>query len=349
MRTADPKGKTAVNVEPLIHEIRRGEATQEALDALLSAEGLPQELLETASGLRDRELGRSLRFYYPLPRFPNVSVTGSRCALRCKHCGGYYLAGMENVDQPWKLREFASKLQSDGGVGLLISGGSDARGKVPLEPFYETISWIKESTDLIVNIHTGLLSSEEAKGIAETGVDIVSVDVVGSDDTIRRVYGLSSTVDDYRSTLASLRDAGMRHIVPHICVGLDYGELKGEARALRLIRGFDPENIVILGLMPTPGTAMENAPAPRAEDMAKVVAVARLICPRASVSLGCMRSRLEKGRLEELVIRAGADSVVLPTRSTLEYAEREGFEVKHLDGCCSIPRSLEYRSLRDKA
>jgi len=346
MRTADSTRKNALNVELLIQDIRKGEVTQELLDALLLAEGLPQRLLEAASELRDRELGRTLRFYYPLPRFPNVSVTGSRCALRCKHCGGYYLAGMENVDEPWKLREFASKLQSDGGVGLLISGGSDPSGKVPLEPFYETISWIKESTDLIVNVHTGLLSSEEASSLAETGVDIVSVDVVGSDDTVRRVYGLRSTVDDYRSTLAALRDAGIGYVVPHICVGLDYGELKGEASALMMIRDFDPENIVILGLMPTPGTAMADVPAPKPKYLAKVVAVARLICPRAGVSLGCMRSRLEKGRLEELVIRAGADSVVLPSRSTLEYAEREGFKVKHLDGCCSIPRSLEHRALR---
>ncbi|MDH5201284.1 MAG: radical SAM protein, partial [Candidatus Bathyarchaeota archaeon] len=198
----------------------------------------------------------------------------------------------------------------------------------------------------IVNIHTGLLDHRQAEEIGSTGVDTVSVDVVGSNETIRRVYGLSATVDDYIETLNSLREALVPHIVPHICVGLDFGKIRGEAAALEVARGIDPELVVILGLMPTPGTAMESVEPPSAEALARAVTAARLMCPESGVALGCMRPRTGKGRIEELAMKAGASRLVLPSRSTIEKAEAGGFRVMHLDGCCSIPVGLEARALR---
>jgi hypothetical protein len=59
-----------------------------------------------------------------------------------------------------------------------------------------------------------------------------------------------------------------------------------------------------------------------------------------------MRSRMDKSRGEMLAIRAGSDRLVLPTSTTVKAAADEGFEIKHLDGCCSIPEKLERRALR---
>jgi uncharacterized radical SAM superfamily protein len=315
-------------------------------EAIMYLDSIPDELLKTASRVRDRQLGREIRFYYPKPRFPSVSVTGASCALRCKHCGGHYLAGMQGVDTPSKLKEFCVKHEANGGVGVLVSGGSDPQGRVPLGKFYGALSWVKENTGLIVNLHTGLLDSRQAEEIASTGVDIVSVDVVGSDETIRRVYGLDATVDDYAKTLSALKEASEANVVPHICVGLDFGEMRGEARAIELASEIEPEIIVILGLIPTKDTAMESVDPPSREDLAKVVAAARLMSPESGVALGCMRPRVDKDLSEMLAIRAGVDRLVLPTRATVEAAAAEGFEVKHLDGCCSIPAGLEYRAMR---
>ena len=323
-----------------------GRITRKEAEAILSLGGAPPELLEAAGRVRDSRLGRDLRFYYPLPRFPNASVTGARCALKCKHCGGRYLEGMSSVETPSKLKKLCAELEARGAVGILVSGGSDIHGRVPLKPFYDALRWVKENTGLIVNVHTGLLDGGQAEGIASTGVDIASVDLVGSDETIRRVYGLKATVEDYRRTLDALREADIPHIVPHICVGLDFGEIRGEAAALEMVQRFDPELVVILGLMPTPGTPMEAVDPPSAGDMARAVAAARLMCPEAGVAVGCMRPRIDRERAEELAIMAGADRVVLPSRSTVEKAERRGFSVKHLDGCCSIPVNLERRALR---
>jgi uncharacterized radical SAM superfamily protein len=311
----------------------------------MSLKETPPELLEAAGMIRDIHQGRVLRFYYPLPRFPNISVTGTHCALNCKHCGGHYLSGMSNVDTPKKLRKFCSKLDEDGGIGVLVSGGSNVHGRVPLKRFYSTLRWVKENTGLIVNLHTGLLDSKEADEIASTGIDIVSVDVVGSNETIRRVYGITASISDYEKTLKALIDSDVPHIVPHICVGLDFGKMLGEVTAMKIIKKFNPEQVVILALIPTQNTPMQDIVPPSVEDVARTVATMKLMCHRTSISIGCMRPRIQKTWAEELAIRAGADRIVLPSRSTVAFAKREGFKIKHLDGCCSIPLAFEHRAL----
>jgi uncharacterized radical SAM superfamily protein len=323
-----------------------GRMTRKDIAAILSLDSVPHELIKTARRVREDHKGRELRFYYPKPRFPSVSITGGNCALRCEHCGGHYLAGMRGVETPSMLKEFCANHDANGGVGVLVSGGSDPEGRVPLERFYDALGWVKENTGLIVNVHTGLLDSRQAEEIASTGVDIVSVDVVGSDETIRRVFGLDATVEDYADTLEALRDADVSSVVPHICVGLDFGELRGEARAIELAREIRPEIVVILGLIPTRDTAMETVEPPSSEVLAKVVGATRLTFPESSIAMGCMRPRVDKTRGEMLAIRAGADRLVLPTRETIEAATTDGFEIKHLDGCCAIPEELEHLALR---
>ena len=320
--------------------------TRREAEAILSLDGIPGELLEAASGVRDRRLGRDIRFYYPRPRFPSVSVTGASCALNCKHCGGHYLAGMQGVEAPSKLKDFCVRHEADGGVGVLVSGGSDPEGRVPLGRFYGALGWVKENTGLIVNVHTGLMGSGQAGELASTGVDIVSADVVGSDETIRRVYGLDARVEDYSETLWALKEAGVPNVVPHICVGLDFGEMRGEARAMELASEIEPEIVVVLGLIPTKDTAMGAVDPPSGEDLARAVAAARLMCPESSIALGCMRPRGDKDRDEILAMRAGADRLVLPSSSTVEAAVAEGFTIRHLDCCCAVPERLERLAMR---
>ena len=289
---------------------------------------------------------KTIRFYYPLPRFPNVSITGSKCSLNCQHCSGHYLKGMTNVNTPEKLKNFARKLPETNGVGLLVSGGSDKAGKVPLEKFYDSLRWIKDHTELIVNLHTGLVDKVEARKIADTGVDIVSVDVVGSNETIKQVYGINARVEDYRETLFNLKEAGVPHVVPHVCIGLHFGEIIGEFNAINMLEKMDLENIVLLGLIPTSGTPMADVAPPSVEAFIRVIESAKEIFPRTHVSIGCMRSKQDKVLFETSVISTGVDRLVLPSQSTIDWALHQGYDVKMIDGCCSIPMKMEYKGLR---
>ena len=291
---------------------------------------------------------KELRFYYPMPRFPPVSVTGSHCELRCSHCRGHYLGHMPDVSRPEKLRDFCVAHEKVGGVGVLISGGSNREGRVPLGPFLRTITWVKENTGLIVNLHTGMLDNVEAQDVASTGADIVSVDVVGSDETLREVYGLRTSVEEYNATLIHLMDASVPHVAPHICVGLHYGKVIGEYRALKIAVGIDPEVIVFLGLIPTEDTPMADVPPPAPSEINGLMNETKRLRPRIDVSLGCMRSREKKAELDWAAIEAGADRVALASRSTEIKVQEAGYRIIRLDGCCATPRSLEGRLLRSQ-
>ncbi len=336
------EGRHLLNIEGL----KKGSITVEEAENIFSIDLLPQSILDIAGSIRDEHIGRELRFHVPKPRFPSVSITGTRCALQCEHCGGHFLQGMINTDTPTKLKEFCSNLNNQGGVGVLVSGGSDSKGHVPLEGFLDTIAWVKENTSLIVNLHTGFLNLDQAMSIASTGADIVSVDVVGNNQTIKRVYGMNASIEDYANTLVNLKDAHVPHIIPHICAGLDFGNLKGEAWALEMIRKIEPEIIVILALIPTKGTGMEMVKPPSVDTIIKTVAVSRLMHNDSSIAIGCMRPKATKNLEEKMSIQAGADRIVLPSRSTVEYALDNGFKVKNLDGCCAIPVALEHLALR---
>jgi uncharacterized radical SAM superfamily protein len=76
-------------------------------------------------------------------------------------------------------------------------------------------------------------------------------------------------------------------IVPHIVCGIDYGRMRGEQKALDIVARFKVEQVVILSLMGIPGTPVQRANPPRAEDVAELIAVTRLRLPRTPISLGC--------------------------------------------------------------
>lgn len=227
----------------------------------------------------------------------------------------------------------------------MISGGSTETGRVPLEPFLGTMKWIKENTDLILNLHTGMLNKTEAEAIASTGVDIVSVDLVGSEDTLRKVYGLDADIDEYDSTLRNLVDGGAT-VAPHVCVGLHYGEVKGEHKALELASEVKPETVVLISLIPTANTPMADVNAPSVDTISDIVREAVKICQGSEISLGCMRSREYKTELEWAAIEAGATRIAMASRSTEKRALEAGYDIVKLDSCCATPRKFDSRLLR---
>jgi hypothetical protein len=284
---------------------------------------------------------RMLRFYHPLPKFPSVSITGKKCLLGCAHCRGFYLNNMLDVSSPERLVEFCLEHEKNDGVGLLISGGSDTYGHVPIEPFINTIDWIKENTGLILNLHTGVVDDIQAEKIASTGVDIVSIDIVGSRKTLEEVYGLSYSIEEYLNSLYRLKDAGIKNIAPHITIGLHYGRINGEYNSLEYLVDFKPEILVFLGLIPTKGTPMEYVNPPCIKDITGLIKSAKNFLPGTSVALGCMRNRKDKHLMEWEAIKAGVDRIASSSRLTEKKCKNDAYEVKIINGCCAIPEHYE--------
>jgi len=234
---------------------------------------------------------------------------------------------MIECTRPELLIKLANKLETNGANGFLLSGGCDTEGRVPLDRFYPVIKEIKSSTALRVNLHVGLIRPEEIQEVAESGVDTASVEVIGDDDTIREVYNLKANKERYETMLTSLHDKGA-NVVPHITVGLHFGELRGEESALEMIEKIKPKAIVLNSLLPTKETAMENARSNSA-DYISVLASARKRFPNSNIMMGCMRPRI--ARVEREALRIGIDGIVLPSRKIIEEFRHENIEL-----CCAV-------------
>ncbi len=170
--------------------------------------------------LHDVHTHRTIDVFNPGNNFPSVSITGTKCDLSCAHCGGQYLKHMFAADTPTKLIKLCFELSKNKVKGVLISGGCNNAGAVMQDEYLDAISIIKQKTNLILNVHTGLVSKSQANALAKTCVDVVSFDVIGDKRTIHEVYGLDNTPEDFKNSLLSLKRAGIKKIVPHICAGL---------------------------------------------------------------------------------------------------------------------------------
>jgi len=291
---------------------------------------------------------RKIRFYAPsfmyyktthycssTKDFPTISVTGSGCSLKCKHCGGNVLNTMYPATTPEKLFTLCSELKQKGALGCLISGGCLPDGSVPLRGFIEAIGKIKRELGLKIFVHTGIIDVQTAQDLQKAGVDSALIDIIGSDATIRDIYKLDVTVKDYDASLNALNAAGMA-FVPHIIVGLHYGQLRGEFDALKMVSKYRPSALVIIAFMPIHGTEMEKVKPPTPVDIAKTMVTARAMFPQTPLVLGCMRPKgKHRSETDILAIKAGVDAIAYPTEEAVGFAKDHGMHFSFSPICCS--------------
>jgi lipoyl synthase len=267
--------------------------------------------------------------------FPTISVTGKGCALNCKHCGGLVLETMYPVKSSEELFELCVQLKKKGALGCLISGGCLPNGSVPVGKFIDSITRVKRELGLTILVHTGIIDETTAKALAEAKVDSALVDIIGSNNTIKEIYKLNVKVDDYSRSLEALQESGIS-FVPHVIVGLHYGRLEGELHALQMIRNYRPSALVVIAFMPIRGTEMEKIDPPKPAEIAKVIAVARLMFPETPLVLGCMRPRgRHRVETDTMAIKAGVDAIAFPSEEAVMFAEQHGRAVAFSSLCCS--------------
>ena len=273
-----------------------------------------------------------LFLYHPGKSFPAVSVTGDACSLQCDHCRAHYLKGMTPVGSAEHLFKLARELEADGAGGMLISGGCDKNGKIPLGPFLPALKRIKLETRLQLNLHTGLVGDDEASQIAATGADCISFDLVQDPEVIQERLHLASGPEAYAGTLTALFSSGVKRVVPHLLVGLSGREKKFELGAIEVASRHPIAGMVILALMPTRGTPMEGAPPPSDDHLLAIlkVAIDDLDVP---VMLGCMRPR-GTWELETKAIELGVRRIAMPSPRTEVWAKARGYRVTKRPSCC---------------
>ncbi len=279
---------------------------------------------QTGEYKRSDFIPEQVEFVSPRLTLP-VSVTGRECALNCAHCGGHYLRGMASLEEALSRR--GEKVKS-----FLVSGGCNSQGRVPHRERWAELKALALRGSL--NFHTGLVEEEDAAAIGRIA-RVVSFDFVVDPAVIEKVYGLQASPDDYIRSYRYLRR--YCHVVPHICIGIMAGRIEKEYHLLKTLRREGAEAISFIVFRPTPGTAFASAAPPAPEDVAALLAHARVLFPRIPLYLGCMRpGGRHREKLDCLALGMGINKIVRPSAPARRLAVQMGLKVIFREECCAL-------------
>lgn len=278
---------------------------------------------------------KKINFFITSDHFPSISITGNECSLMCQHCKGKLLESLVHATTCDELVKKALSLHKKGAKGILLTGGCDERGRVPIRDIVPAIKTIKAKTGMLLIAHTGFISREEASALRGSGLDGIGFDVIGDMGTAKEVYGLSVSEMDYVESLRAIEDSGLM-VFPHVCVGLHFGELRGELRALEMIREVSPVTVIITGLMPVVGTPMAHIK-PKLSDFETVITRAVEMFPDTPVVLGCSHSSgKDREKIEMIAMKCGVSGIAAPTVLIARFARENGFEINYYGMCCGL-------------
>lgn len=269
--------------------------------------------------------------------FPAFSITAGACALDCDHCKAKILDPMIPATSPEMLdRKVRDLVLLQDLQGFLLSGGSNRRNEIKYERFYPVIEGLKRDfPHLKIAIHSALIDEPRARSMASAGVDTAMMDVIGDEATIRDVYHLERPVEDFEAALAALTSTSME-VVPHIVIGLHYGKILGEARALDIVARHPIHSLVLVVIMPfyaTPGTFVT----PSTSEVGHVFLDARRRIAERPVLLGCARPPgMHKRVTDAYAVMAGLDGIAFPADGAAAVAAMAGRPIEQQHACCSI-------------
>jgi lipoyl synthase len=309
-----------------------------------------EEWMEKAFFIRKRNFRDELFCYSPtgypyrIPshqhmnphNFASLSVTGTSCSLHCEHCDTKLLKGMEATITPEQLLQACQRIKDRGGEGVLISGGSDSEGHVPLDRFTDVIRTVKQDLGLQVVVHTGLVTEEVAIQLGKAGIDAAMLDIIGDAEVAKKVYHLDNGPERMAISLDLLKEQEIP-IAPHVLVGLNYGKLTGEIEALEMIASRNPEAVVIIALNPLRGTPMGEADPPTPASIGRIITLARLAMPHIPLLLGCARPIGDHKILtDKLAIKSGINGIAYISQEGVTLATEQGLQPIFKDICCSL-------------
>lgn len=265
-----------------------------------------------------------------------ISLTGNYCELSCKHCDKKYLNSMKNIDD---LILGSEKIKKDKDFAL-ISGGSLKNGSVPFYKQFSKILQLKNS-GYHLNAHTGYIPE---KYFEKTLIfDSISIDIVGNDKILKEIYNIEKSKKYFYENILKLAeylskiDKDKPKIVPHITIGIFYGENSNEEESIDFIKSLPIDKLVLNIIIPTKNTSFEtinNVPYRR---VIEIYEYARKNLQDALIYLGCMRPFGEyRDILDATLISEGIDGIVNPSKKTIRQFEELDRIIENINGCCAL-------------
>jgi len=158
----------------------------------------------------------------------------------------------------------------------------------------------------------GMLTPDQAKALKTAGLDYYNHNLDTGPDYYDKVV-TTRTYQDRLDTLAAVRDAGMSTCCGGIVgMGETRRDRAGLLQQLGTLPGH-PESLPINDLMPIPGTPLGDSDKVDPLEFVRMIAVARLVCPKSMVRIAAGREHMSK-ELQALCFLAGANSIFVGAR-----------------------------------
>jgi biotin synthase len=158
----------------------------------------------------------------------------------------------------------------------------------------------------------GMLTPAQARALRDAGLDFYNHNLDSGPDYYDQVV-TTRTYQDRLGTLAAVREAGIA-----VCCGgiVGMGETRRDRAGLLhqlAILPEHPESLPINGLVPIEGTPLGDSPPVDGLEFVRMIAVARLVCPRSVVRIAAGREHMSR-ELQALCFLAGANSIFVGAR-----------------------------------
>ncbi len=241
-----------------------------------------------------------------------LSIKTGGCSEDCGYCAqsARYQTGVaaERLMSCDAIMERARAARATGATRFCMGAAWKGvrSGDPRFEQVLETVRQVSQ-LGMEVCVTLGQLGDAEAAALKEAGVTAYNHNL----DTSERYYPQIVTTHTYQdrlNTLGAVQRAGMA-----VCCGgiLGLGETVDDRLAmLGTLLELDPppESIPINVLMPMPGTPLAGETGVDVFDWVRMIAVTRLLFPKAKVRLSAGRTRLSE-EAQALCLFAGANSI----------------------------------------
>ena len=244
----------------------------------------------------------------------------SHCARQCAYCG-LRAANRELPRYRMTIDDIRASahaaLRLGYGTVVLQSGEDDGRD---LDELAALVRELRDTTPLAVTLSLGELDEADLRMLRSAGADRYLLRFETSNPALfARIHPpRPGRPSDRVALLRSLRAMGYA-IGSGVMIGLPGQTHEDLARDLDLFRALDLDMIGVGPFLAHPSTPLGQRPAPPVADQApataamtyKMVALARLVCPRANIPATTALATVNRLDGRELALRRGAN-VVMP-------------------------------------
>ena len=255
-----------------------------------------------------------------------VNAKAGSCAEDCGFCAQsvHFDTGIDTYSflDPEEILAAAKRAERDGaqrfGIVVAEKGVSKERRPDEWAEVLRAIRLVRDETSVEVDASLGILTEEEARILAEEGINHYNHNIETSSRYFPEIVGTHS-FEDRVATLEVAKDAGM-----DLCAGviLGMGETPTDrVEAAIALQDIGVSSLPVNILNPVAGTALGDQESVdiTTEEIIKTIAVYRLLHPHARVRLTGGREVNLSTDEQHLPFEAGADGIL-----TGDYLTTEG-------------------------